>query len=65
MLALVLVIGFLLLVGVLHWLTHEDAEKVLTAIMVDTKKAHRLLSAEPRKSANVQRAIALLDRWVS
>ena len=65
MLAIALVATFFLLVGFLDYMTHEDAEKVLSSARADITKARLALSAEPNKSAAVIRAIKILDRWVS
>ena len=63
-LAPALVVSFLLLVGWVSEQTRDDADTILKAIKADVNKAHACLSAEERKSPQVTRAIAFLNRWV-
>ena len=64
MLALALVLGFCLIVSVLNGLTRADAKAQLKALSSDVRRAHNILSADPRPSEAVARALAFLERWI-
>ena len=60
-LAPALVVVFLILVGWLSDRTHEDAEKILKAVMADVGRANKALSGD---EPDVARAREFLNRWV-